>query len=342
MDKWYKCKETSDGVIISSRIRLARNIKKYSFSSAIKKEDAEKVISESRNVIENAEVLEDKYSYMDLQTLSEIEKRKLMEKHIISPYLVKNGDRAGVILREDESVSVMLNEEDHIRIQAIRAGNNLKSAYEEADKMDDLMEDKIEYAFDKDFGYLTSCPTNIGTGMRASFMVHLPYLEKIGHLKNLIQTLGKFGVAVRGIYGEGTEPSGSIYQISNQRTLGKSEQEIMDTLQNITVQIIEKERNMVIKKLETERVVMEDSVYRAYGILTNCRLLTMKEAMSRLSEIRFGYMYDLLKEKKPIHNIYHIMMNIQFGNLQTYAQKELEEGERDEIRAEYLRKCFEV
>lgn len=339
--KWYKSDETEKGIIISSRIRLARNFKKYPFSIAIKDEDAVKIINDSINVIQgDKNIYKDRFKYLDLETQSELQKRSLLERHVLSPYLVLSQQKSGVLLRDDESVSLMLNEEDHIRIQAIKAGNNLKGAYEQADELDNLVEENVEYAFDKDFGYLTSCPTNTGTGLRASFMLHLPTLEKIGHIKTLTQTLGNFGMTVRGIYGEGTESLGSIYQISNQRTMGKSEQEIIETLENITSQIIEKETNIFNTILETRKNEIEDSVYRAYGILKNCRMISAKEAMKLLSDIRIGFIYDLLKVDKPNENIYNIMMNIQIGTLQMYAGKDLNEKERDEIRAEYLRGVF--
>ncbi len=339
MTKWYTDSLIDEGIVISSRIRLARNIKKYPFPINLQGEAICKMIDEAVSAIKNDRTaIGERFEFLDLSKITDIEKRTLVEHHVVSLELLKR--KSGALLLDDETISIMLNEEDHIRIQSIFAGNNIEKASEMADKIDDLIEETIEYAFDTDFGYLTSCPTNTGTGLRASYMLHIPTLERTGQLKNVASALSKFGMTIRGIYGEGTEPLGSIYQISNQLTMGKSEQEIIAALTGFTNQIIEKETLLAENAIKLNKAEMEDRVYRAYGILTHCRKISAKEAMNLLSEIRSGYVFNILKLPKPKLNIYNIMMNIQPGSLQKHHQKQLNESERDYFRAEYIRQVF--
>ncbi len=341
MDKWYESKKTDDSPIISSRIRLARNLKKYPFSICINPEQTASLLEELKSSVKNDRTtLSNHFEYINIDDKSEIEKRRLLEKHVISTELLKNDRKKAVLVQDDETVSIMLNEEDHLRIQAIYPGDDISKAWELASRIDDLIEESVEYAFDSEFGYLTSCPTNTGTGLRASYMLHLPVLEKTGQLKNIVPALNKFGMIVRGIYGEGTEPLGSIYQVSNQLTMGKSEQDIIAALKNVVSQITEKERWLAENAVNTRETDVSDSVYRAYGILTNSRKISTKEAMSLLSEIRFGYAYGILKESRPKLNIYNIMMNIQPGSLQSQLGRQVAEQERDYYRAEYIRSIF--
>jgi protein arginine kinase len=235
----------------------------------------------------------------------------------------------------------MLNEEDHVRIQSIKPGDELPSAFETAGQIDDLIEERVEFAFHTDYGYLTACPTNTGTGLRASYMIHLPCLSKSDLPNTVLPQITKFGVALRGIYGEGTAPMGSIYQISNQNTLGKSEEDIIIGLQNVTRNVIAKEQQARQKLLDTNRHYLEDIVYRAYGILANCRMISATEAMNLLSDIRLGYITGILHKPKPTKQIYQIMMEIQPGHLQRNAGEEMSEQDRDLNRAEYLRAIFE-
>ncbi|MDR2749674.1 MAG: ATP--guanido phosphotransferase, partial [Clostridiales bacterium] len=193
---------------------------------------------------------------------------------------------------------------------------------------------------DKDYGYLTSCPTNTGTGLRASFMIHLPMLEKTGHIKNVLNTVTKFGVTLRGIHGEGTEPLGHIFQVSNQVTMGKPETEIIGALKNVTAQIMQSENELRRKFFKEKKLDMVDRIYRSYGTLKHARTMSGKEAMELLSSVRLGYMLKILDEPKPNLTIYQIMMNIQRGSLIVAAKKDLTDLERDTARADYLRGVF--
>jgi protein arginine kinase len=281
------------------------------------------------------------YDYLNLNDVLALDKRAFLERHVISGYIFESERRAGLLREPDESSGIMLNEEDHIRIQCVAPGDSINETYKKANALDDALESLLDYAFDNDFGYLTSCPTNTGTGLRVSYMAHLPFLERTEQLKNLIPSISKFGMTVRGIYGEGSEPLGSVYQISNQVTLGKSEDEIISSLKNITGQVIERELNILEKTLSHDRVTFEDNVYRSYGVLSSCRKISSKEAMSLLSNVRTGFMSGVLKAPKPSLSIYNIIINIQPANLTKNSGRELaDEHARDVVRAEYIRGVF--
>ena len=342
MEKWYNDAGLDNHIIISCRCRLARNIKKYPFALLLNDEAAASVINETVSSIKNERsFLSDQFEYIDVQNRSPLEKLALVNKHMVSPEFIRASKPRGLLVKDDESCGIMINEEDHIRIQAIFAGDNMDAAWDMTDKIDNLIEESVEYAFDKDFGYLTSCPTNAGTGLRASYMVHIPLLEKTGQLRGIAQTIGKLGMTARGIYGEGTEPMGSIYQISNQVTLGKSERDIIKTLQGVTGQIIEQELRLREKLTKEDNPDISDVIYRSYGILANCRKISGKEAIKLLSDVRLGYMTGILDKRRPKNNIYSIIMNIQPGLMQYNRGKEIPENERDILRADYIRENFE-
>jgi len=341
MTPWYKDPHTDDGPIISSRVRLARNVKKYPFHSKLSSREAREMIAEATAAIKNDRtVWGNKFGFMEPSYYSELERRVFLEKHIISQEFIKEGLPKGLLLQNDFNISIMLNEEDHIRIQALCAGDDIKAAWDMANHIDDLIEESVEYAFDQEFGYLTACPTNVGTGMRASFMIHLPMMEKTGQLKKILPTISKFGIAIRGLYGEGSESMGGIFQISNQITLGKSEQDIIKGLQSVAKNVIDKEIWLREKMMDTHRIDIENNVWRAYGILSYGRRASIKEAMEMISEIRMGYAMGILTIPRPRKSLYQIMMEIQPGHLLRVSSVELDESARDENRATYLRDIF--
>jgi protein arginine kinase len=334
---WYMNPLTDEGQILSSRIRLARNIKNYPFQQKLTKTDAQKIVDE---VINAVRVNRNFHAPIDTTVISDTERHVFLEKHIVSPEFINQNLPRRLLLTTDANASIMVNEEDHVRIQAINAGDSLDESLRMANHIDDLIEESLEYAFHTDYGYLTSCPTNTGTGLRASYMIHLPVYEKTEQLKNLLPAISKFGITLRGIYGEGTESMGGIYQISNQVTLGKSEQDIVNGLKSVTKNVIEQENLLCQKLLEQRKSDIENNIYRAYGILAYSRKITTKEAMDMLSEIRLGFLTGLIDLPKPAKHIYHIMMEIQPGHLQRIAGEELDEAARDHARAEYLRTLF--
>jgi len=335
---WYQDPKTDKRQILSSRVRLARNIQKFRFHQMLSPQDATQMVQEAQNALTRAGTK--MFHQMDIQALGETEKKVFLEKHIVSPEFLKGNQPRSLLISDDQNISVMLNEEDHIRIQSIQPGDQLAEALSTANQIDDLIEESVEFAFHPEYGYLTACPTNTGTGLRASFMIHLPCLERSDALKNLLPTISKFGITLRGIYGEGTAPMGSIYQISNQTTLGKSEEDIIQGLQNVTNTVIEQENQAMDKIISKHRDDTENTIYRAYGTLAFSRKMTAKEAMDMLSLIRLGYMTGLLDKPKPTKQIYQIMMEIQPGHLMRIAGREMNESERDIARAKYLREIF--
>ena len=338
---WYQDLRTDEGPIISARVRLARNVKKYPFRTKLPEDQARDMVAETTGALMNDRTAwAERIKVINPAEYSEIDQRMFIEKHIISREFVKNDLPRGLLLQDDFNVSIMINEEDHIRIQTLCPGDDINNCWESANRIDDLIEESVEFAFDNDYGYLTACPTNAGTGMRASFMIHLPMLEKTGQLKNLLPAIGKFGIAIRGIYGEGSESMGGIFQISNQVTLGKSESDIIQGLQSVTKNVIDKENWLREKMQDKHGLDIENNVFRAYGVLTYSRKATVKEAMDMLSEIRLGYAMGILNLPKPNKSIYQIMMEIQPGHLMREAGQKLDETAQDVARAEYLRRTF--
>ncbi|WP_105614540.1 protein arginine kinase [Vallitalea okinawensis] len=328
----------NDDVIITTRIRLARNIQKYPFPNRMSDISAEQMMDEIKEVIMGASSpISEHFEFYNLRELTMNEKLALLEERLISPELLKKQIPCGVILYRDLGLSVMINEEDHVRIQCITDGMNMPGAYELANRIDDLIEEKINYAYNEKYGYLTACPTNVGTGLRASYMLHVPALEAYGQLSIILQAIGKFGITVRGMYGEGTEAYGSIFQISNQITLGETEMNIIHNLNNITSQIIEQERRVRQKLIKEDQLEFEDKIFRSYGVLSHARKITAKEAMSLLSDVKVGLELGVLKMDKSGLDIYNLMTRIQPANLQKLAGRELNSNERDIKRAILIR-----
>ena len=338
MLKWYEQIIADGDVVISSRIRLARNLVDYKFSPLLTELEAYKLVEEVKSLTKSlAEQDERKYYSCNIKSLSDIDKTAMVERHIVSPLLAEKEQTTGLILSDDETVSVMINEEDHIRIQAIVGGMNLEQAYDIANKIDDVAYDKLKIAYDEKYGYMTSCPTNVGTGMRASCMAFLPALSAARMIPKLIEEVGRFGVTIRGIYGEGTKSLGSIYQISNQKTLGDSEGEIIGNLKRIVDQIVNQERKRKEYMLSCNTDEIEDQVYRAYGILKYARQITSDDAMILLSQLKFGADSQLIRFDKEF-NIHKLMMGVQPGSLQWNIGKNVGSISRDKARAEYISK----
>lgn len=339
--KWYEDKSLDSGVVLSARIRLARNIKGYPFPQRLTAQQAGELVEKIKNaVINDRTPIGKNFAYTDLPSLGRNRKLAMLENHIVSPELVKKQAPCGVLTNEDNSVNILINEEDHIRIQAMCPGYNIDKAWQEADRIDSLIGESVKYAYDDEFGFLTSCLTNTGTGLRASFMLHLPMLEANGRMRELATNVSKFGMTIRGIYGEGSEPLGAIYQLSNQITLGKSESEIIELLKNIASQIIDKENALREQALKSKGVDMEDMVYRALGTLKYCVKISSAEAMTLLSRVRLGIVSGIIGEGCCKTDIFNVMMKIQGGNLQSRIGHTAGEAERDKERAKYLKEIF--
>lgn len=338
LSDWMRGDGPEADIVISSRIRLARNLNSIPFPLIATEEQLEQV-TESVGGITNQSEPQKELGSLTLLTMSQLkalEKRVLVEKHLISPNLADESKAGAVILSENESVSIMLNEEDHIRIQCLFPGFQLEGAWNQANSLDDWFESHLDFAFDEKYGFLTSCPTNVGTGLRASVMMHLPALVMGQHMNRILPAINQLGLVVRGIYGEGSDALGNIFQISNQITLGRSETEIIEDLANVTKQLIEQERQARKSILESSRLRLEDRIYRSYGILSNARVIESKEATQRLSDVRLGIDLGLIKgTSSTILN--ELIVLTQPGFLQQYAGETLSPEQRDERRAKLIR-----
>jgi protein arginine kinase len=323
----------NSGIVLTSRIRLARNLKNYKFPLKMTGEESNNVVEEVKNAVDRQN-LNYKLTYM--RDLSDVEKSVMVEKHLISPALAEKKETGAFLLSNDEKVSIMINEEDHIRIQTLGTGMSLKECWELSNKIDDVLEEEVDYAFDRELGYVTACPTNIGTGMRASVMVHLPALSITNQIDKLLIGISQLGVAVRGVYGEGTKSMGHLYQISNQGTLGASEETLIDKISQIVAQIVEKEERMRAHLKKNNLYEIEDDCYRAYGLLTNARRMSTEEAMKLLSLLKLGKEMEIIDKAKD-KDIYRLMVKIQPNNILSSTDTELTTKERDKMRAEIIR-----
>ncbi len=291
MADWYKDDGFQGDIVLSTRIRLARNIKDIPFPSKMSDEDAKKVIDLTENALNDANI---KFNKINLNELSKTEKEILVENHYISPNLAKQKKPCAVFISEDESVSIMVNEEDHIRMQSIFAGLECQKAYDIISRADAYLADKLQYAVHPQYGYLTSCLTNAGTGMRVSFMLHLPAICWCSVAESMFAALGKLGITVRGMYGEGTKASGYLFQISNQMTLGVDEKEIINKLYDIVNQVITKEKELRASLIRQRGPVLEDKIMRSLGILKSARVLSSSEMMGLFSYVRLGISQGLI------------------------------------------------
>lgn len=339
---WMKEEGPDSDIVLSSRIRFARNFADVTFPILAQEEDLEKILNFFKEEYQHRSFK----TYHDLELveisgLQPIEKRVLVEKHLISPHLVENAKYSGALISQNEQVSMMINEEDHIRIQLYYPGFQLEKALEQASEFDDWIEENVTYAFDETRGYLTSCPTNVGTGMRASVMMHLPALSITQQLNRIIPAINQLGLVVRGIYGEGSEALGNIFQISNQITLGKSEKDIVEDLKSVVKQLVEQERNARTMIMNRSGIQLEDKIYRSFGVLSNSRIIESKEAAKCLSDVRLGIDLGFIKSvSKNILN--ELMILTQPGFLQQYAQKGLTPDERDIRRATLIRERLKL
>ncbi|ANY70701.1 protein arginine kinase [Paenibacillus sp. BIHB 4019] len=325
-------------IVISSRIRIARNLNHHPFPLLATKEQSLEVMEQLAAIGASGKL--EPIGHFDtivLSDLTELEKRVLVEKHLISPNLANESRGGAFILSDNESVSIMINEEDHLRIQCLYPGFQIQEAWTLANRIDDIFEAETEYAFDEKRGYLTTCPTNVGTGIRVSIMVHLPALVLSSQINRILQAVTQVGLAVRGLYGEGSEALGNVFQISNQITLGQSESEIIDNLYSVARQIIEHEKAARIRLLAESKLRIEDRVKRSYGILSYAAIMDTKEAAQRLSDVRLGVDLGLLDNITP-QVMNELMIMTQPGFLQQVFKETMNAEQRDYRRAELIRK----
>jgi len=332
---WMTGGQAEHGAVLTSRIRLARNLRRHPFPGWAKREQRALALLLMRPSVESLSVMKDAFS-QELSDLSSVQKQVLVERHLVSREHAARGEGSAVIIERRQSFSFMLNEEDHLRMQAIRPGLQLGSAYEALTALDTELEATLEFAFDPTLGYLTTCPTNLGTGLRASVMLHLPGLVLSDQIGQVLQAVGKIGLAVRGLYGEGTESLGHLYQISNQSSLGESEETIIRRLERVIGQVAQHEQNAREKLVEDDPEMVADKIGRAYGVLRHAHIIDSKEALNHLSLLRLGGMLGFF----PADTIIlcdTLLMDIQPAHLQLHSARKLSPEERDAIRAQIVR-----
>lgn len=330
MSSWYlSC--GNDDIIVSSRIRLARNIDGIAFPSRLDANGFASLCDSVKNAMTDiSDEKVGKLKFIDMNSVPDTEKIAMVERHVISPAFCEHSQNRGLILSEDESVSVMVGEEDHLRIQVLLSGADIDGCYDIADSIDNALSKNLKIAFDKRLGYLTECPTNLGIGMRASFMLHLPALQMSGQIGKIADSVNKIGLTVRGIYGEGSQSKAALYQLSNQITLGISEKNAIDNLKSIAMQIVAKEKEI---RESISKIKIEDSVLRAKGVLTCCKILSSDEMMSHLSQIKLGISMGIIDAPRelPVRLMIEgqpYMLQKKYGNMTP--------DERDITRAEFI------
>lgn len=333
MPNWIEHEGNVEDIVLSSRIRLARNILDTPFPHKLNKEQSKSVINQIEEGFYNLPPQHNEYNTIRLWENDEIENRLFLERHLISNKLLHNYENAAFIVNKDETVCIMINEEDHIRIQCINAGLALKEAFDKAYELDDLLENNLNYAFDEELGYLTTCPTNSGTGLRASVMIHLPALTMEKEMDKILNAVSKVGMTIRGLYGEGSKNEGNLYQISNQVTLGLEEEEILNNLYAVVNQIINQEklaRSKIMKKYKYE---LSDKINRSLGILKSAVLLNSKECLNLLSNVRMGVELGTIKDinKKDLNEL---LIEISPAYIQMKCESKLLQKERDLKRAQ--------
>ncbi|HVR35188.1 MAG TPA: protein arginine kinase [Methylomirabilota bacterium] len=322
-------------IVMSSRVRLARNLRNTAFPGWAKKPDRIRVLEAIRPAVEKLPQMAEAFS-QSMDHFNALDKQILVERHLISREHAAKSAGSGLVVTRDESLCVMINEEDHLRMQALRPGLQMKEAWQTIDHVDSALEKNLDYAFNNELGYLTACPTNLGTAIRVSAMLHLPGLVLAEQINQIIQAVNKLGLAVRGLYGEGTEALGNVFQVSNQMTLGEKESEILDRLNKVLLQIIDHEENARASLLEKKSKMVYNHIGRAYGILANAHSISSKETMNLLSLMRLGVDLELFQgvERALVDELFILT---QPAHLQKQASEKLGAEERDLLRADMLR-----
>lgn len=336
MKNWLKTSGNNGDIVLSSRIRYARNIKDIYFPHKLKENEGKDIVRKIEEAFYSSTNMEEEYKTFYLWQLQPIDSRAYLEKHLISNKLILNSSKSAFIVNKDETISIMINEEDHVRLQCITAGLNLQDAYNFAEKIDNLLEENLDYAYEEKLGYLTACPTNIGTGLRASVMIHLPALSMNNEMNGVLNALTQVGMTIRGLYGEGSKAIGNIYQISNQITLGLSEKEIIDNLKAVVNQIISEEKLAREKLLNSYKYELQDKIYRSLGILKSAILLDANECLNLLSDVRFGVEMGIINDiSKELLN--ELLVDTQPAMLQKLCSEKLSDKLKDINRAKLVR-----
>lgn len=336
MSNWYLQNGKDSDVVISSRVRLVRNLENHPFTTKCSKEELEKILDDIKEITPS---LGYGLKFVKLKDIDDITKVSLVEKHMISPdFVLKDCENKAILVNEEENICIMLNEEDHIKLQVFSSGQDLENLMNLAVEIDEKLGDMITYSYSKQFGFLTVSMANVGTGMKASVMVHLPALTLTGNISKVLHIVNNFGMNIRGVYGEGTQSQGDIYQISNNQCLGLTEQEIIKNIKTITDKVIEQER-LARKYLTKNAIELEDKVYRSYGILKYASKLTSDECKKLLSDVKFGTDLGIIKELDDA-KVSKLVLYTKPGNLQKYLGKQLDGYDRDIKRTEVIKQIL--
>lgn len=337
MLKWFECEEENRQNIIISKIRLARNWNEYVFPSRLSKEDSQEMVKRLCDSLADLGE-QDGRNYVTVyrDELSELDLRALKERRVVNASVLDRKAPMALMVSEKEDVSLVFNGTDHIRIQALSMGLHLQELLKDANQVDDFVNARISYAYDEKYGYLTSFPTNVGTGMRASVLVHLPSLSLGKRFSTILSNMGRFGVSIRGAYGEGRENFGSVYEVTNQKTMGQTEKELAELVGKVAQQLNDQENQVRALTLKNHQLEREDEIYKSYGVLRYARRLAMKEAMTYLSQLMAGLSDGVIQTAEPC-SVYRLMLGIQTANLQKLSDRPLGKEELDVARAQYLR-----
>lgn len=337
---WMKEAGPHGEIVLGTRCRLARNLQGLPFPDAASREQLREVLNRAKGAVEHLSGLGN-FTYHELATMDSLEREILVEEHLISPSHMQNPTHKAVILNDQCNISIMVNEEDHFRIQVLKPGLQLENAWQRATEVDDALEQHLDFAFHLQTGYLTSCPTNTGTALRASVMFHLPALRRLQKVQEVLGTVSKFGLTVRGLYGEGSDVWGNVFQLSNQITLGQSEEETIEHLARFTAQILHSEQQAREYLVEKERrLATEDWLYRSYGILQNARIITSQEAMELLSDLKLAVDLGIIPHSDP-ELVKRLMVQIRAAHLQKIMGQPLPVQERDRLRASLIREALQ-
>lgn len=337
MSNWYLENGKESDIVISSRIRMARNLKDIQFKSKMTKQDEEKLLEKIKYITPSIGY---GLKYIELKNLDDITKMSLIEKHIISPDIVLNkNENVAILINDEENICIMINEEDHVRLQVFSSGLNMEENLNLAIEIDKKLDNLLNFATSKEYGYLTACPTNVGTGLRASVMVHLPALKMTGNISKILHIVSSIGMTIRGIYGEESQSKGDSYQISNSQTLGISEKEIVNNIENISKKVIEQERLARKYLTKNNSIDLEDKIYRTYGLLANAKKMSSDECISLLSIIKLGTDLGIIEELND-KKVKEIELYTKPANLQKYVGKILNSYERDIKRSEVIKEII--
>ena len=330
---WYVQNGKESDVVLSSRVRLSRNIKGYPFTNRCTEEELKEIYNKIKDI---TPLIGYNLKFISMEDMDDVTKQSLVEKHVISPDFARTKiPYTGIIINDDENICIMVNEEDHIKLQVFTSGLDIDNILNLAIEIDEKLEELLPYSYHQKYGYLTACPTNVGTGLKISTLVHIPGLEMTGNLSKMLNVVNNLGMNVRGIYGEGTKAEGDIYQIANNQTLGITEKEIAKNLNLITQKIIEQER-IARKYLTKNSIKLEDKVYRDYGVLTNARRISEDEAIELISSVKLGTDLGIIKELTD-KKVAELILYTKPANIQKRVGKKLSVLNQDIARCEIIK-----